>query len=282
MNTFRYPMEQAIIIGCADARMITPSEIRRATADPMVVSSRIYIVARRPRLRFRRAVAHGDGSLEVQMITPDDGAVVSAIIKTDKSFETVAEEGGNFVRFEDSVDGSILFDDRPSRLLHDPSSFLYGDLDEVRRVHSALLDLEVLYVGKSDDEGGVARSRLVSHSTLQQILANHLDHAPDYELWVLPLAFNTTTTLGATHPGPAERLRDPLEEHAALYPAISPQALVALAEAALIRLFMPEYNKHFKDTFPSRDHSSYGDVFPYDYNSLGVNRDRYIPWGGLG
>ncbi|OII18432.1 hypothetical protein [Curtobacterium sp. MCBA15_013] len=267
MPSFHDSIEQAVVIGCSAARMIAPSELREWVDDDVVANSRLYIVARRPRLTFTAARAADDGYTELRLQTPQNGPVVQTFVRTDPPFELTAEEGGQWLTL--SVDDDVIFDDRPSRLLHSKEIPVEGNALDVAHVEDDLLNLEVLYVGKSNDDGGVIRRRLTAHSTLQQILADHFDHAPDYEIWVLPLVFDELSTLTAIVPNAGTDKKSAAERVAAMSPTLSAEVRVALAEAAMIRYFDPEYNTHYRASFPDRQHMSYADVFQYDYNSLG-------------
>jgi len=267
MPSFRDSIEQAVVIGCSAARMIAPSELQDWVDDDVVANSRLYIVARRPRLTFTAARAADNGYTELRLQTPQNGPVVQTFVRTDPPFDMTAEEGGQWIKI--SVGDDVIFDDRPSRLLHSLEIPVEGNPPDVAHVENDLLNLEVLYVGKSNDDGGVIRRRLTAHSTLQQILADHIDHAPDYELWVLPLVFDELSTLTAILPNAVSRNKTVAESFAAMSPTLSAEARVALAEAAMIRYFDPKYNTHYRASFPNRQHISYGEVFQYDYNSLG-------------
>jgi hypothetical protein len=108
----------------------------------------------------------------------------SLFIQVEQGYSIDVDESGFSITI--SAEGEAIFDGRASLLLTQPGApssqlpiderVLDTDLDE------NFLDLEVLYIGKSEDDEGVAHQRLRAHSTLQRILADHMDWAPQYEL----------------------------------------------------------------------------------------------------
>lgn len=187
-----------------------------------------------------------------------------------EAFDVECEEGGYSVSFV--RDGTVVFKGKPSLLCTLQAKVAEERADAEHDEAIDHLDLEVLYVGKSDDDRGVAHQRWSSHSTLQQILADHLDHAPGYEIWVIPMRFGAVNTMTVIHGLDSELdLSKSVEAFNKGYaPVLGDKSLVALAEAASIRYFQPVYNVHFKNSFPSRHHVSYDEVWPFDYGALGV------------
>lgn len=51
---------------------------------------------------------------------------------------------------------------------------------------------------------------------------------------------------------------------------ITERQRINFTEAALIRYFSPEYNKIYKDTFPSPAHTTYSECYDLDLNSVSV------------
>lgn len=266
-NVFKHPIEQTITVHCKAVRMIAPSRIKKWAKDPTVSESRLYLVGRRPRLTLETVTQHSDTEAHFALLTPDGRTAVSTTVATLKKLEPREEDSKQWLELV--VGGVVQFDDRPSRVLHDPRVSTAGQATGTT-VLSKLLDLDVLYVGKSDNPGGVASERLPAHSTLQQILADHFDHAPAYELWVLPLVVSGPETISAVVPSDGDDSQEAIDRHVdAMLAQFEESSVVALAEAALIRYFAPEYNTHYKTTFPQKSHKSYAEVSVLDYNSLG-------------
>lgn len=51
---------------------------------------------------------------------------------------------------------------------------------------------------------------------------------------------------------------------------MSDQQFVSFTEAALIKYFQPEYNKTFKNIFPSPAHLTYKDCYELDLNMIAI------------
>jgi len=263
-----------------NAVMIAPSDLKESLNSlPSLADYQLYLIARRPRLTLT-GVSGGRGAWTFDLENPAGETLAADLTPADgEDFHVAYEEGGYSVSL--SRDGTVFFTGKPSLL---PNLKATGALDRVDAEEDpaiAHLDLEVLYIGKSDDNRGVAYQRLNSHSTLQQILADHLDHAPDYEIWVIPMRFGALNTVTVVHGHDSERdLAASIEIAKKGYaPVLGQKSIVALAEAASIRYFQPEYNVHYKKSFPSRQHISYDDVWPFDFGALGVVIDTLGPIG---
>ncbi|KRA24033.1 hypothetical protein ASD65_06055 [Microbacterium sp. Root61] len=259
-----------------DAVCLAPSELASAlTESPELEDFPLYLVARRPRLSIVE-VADDAGDLQVVIENPDGDAVT--LIYEGFQGQFLLEDGGLFFEIHDTND-ERLAEGRAGQLLTLDGSLVQLQRPQARAeapiVDETLLDLEVLYVGKSNDDKGVTERRLLSHSKLQQILADHVDHAPGYELWVIPMQFGATNTVSVIHGQDSERELDAEAVWAGANPRFDRETLIALAEAATIRMFDPIYNKHYRASFPSLHHKTYSAVFPSEYNGLGVTMNTF-------
>ncbi|MBA8815692.1 hypothetical protein FHX48_000744 [Microbacterium halimionae] len=276
ISAFRFPIEQNFIVGMTDAICIAPSDITTATDDfPKLENFPVYAIARRPRLSI--VDVRGDThELHVVIKNPDG----DELIITFEGFEAkmLVEDGGLFFEIQ-STAGERLAYGRPAQLLtlEGTPTRLQDRRERAEEplLDESMLDLEVLYIGKSDDEEGAVEHRLLSHSKLQEVLADHVDHAPGYELWVIPMRFGAKNTVSIIHGHQAELELDVDTVLARINPPFERATMVALAEAAAIRLFDPPYNKHYRGSFPSLTHRSYNEVFPSDYNGLGITIDTF-------
>jgi hypothetical protein len=97
--------------------------------------------------------------------------------------------------------------------------------------------------------------------------------------------------LGIVRAGPAHMLRWPSidpdnydmeedDEHSAqlLSNPISESQRINFTEAALIRHFQPEYNDHFKTSFPNPAHKTYRDCYDLDLNAVFVELNSETIW----
>ncbi len=134
-----------------------------------------------------------------------------------------------------------------------------------------LLDLQVVYVGQSMDSKGAAQRRLLSHKTLQQVLADVAHATPYLEPWVILMEFGAQTKLSMFgHEATAAGWDASLEHWEAREKnQPSDEDRIALVEAALIRYFQPRYNKKFVNAFPEVSHGTYKFFYESDYNAVG-------------
>jgi len=136
-----------------------------------------------------------------------------------------------------------------------------------------LLDLEVLYVGQAYGESGerTAIDRLQKHSTLQSIYAEAIQRSPDQDVWIVLMNYEyllLSSIDGRSKDYEATEEEDTAHIHNVVSTPISEQQRINFAEAALIKYFLPEYNKIFKDTFPHPGHSTYSQCYELDLNTL--------------
>lgn len=130
---------------------------------------------------------------------------------------------------------------------------------------------EVKYVGQAFGKDGsrTAVDRLLKHETLQKIAIKGVPEG--YQLSLLLLAIqpqNQTITL--LNP----RARDATQGEARISNGIdklyatTEEERISLYEAALIRYFYPEFNKEFKDSFPSTNLKILQDCYDKDFSAV--------------
>jgi len=140
------------------------------------------------------------------------------------------------------------------------------------------LDLELLYIGQAFGKEGERTpvNRLVSHSTLQQILAKTLADSPDTDVLVVFAGLEPPSTV--THLMPVSVGESALDEQLqsmirANTTPLTLQQRVNFTEAALIRYFQPLYNETFKGNFPDPLHISYRECYDLDLSGIVVELD---------
>lgn len=136
---------------------------------------------------------------------------------------------------------------------------------------SRAIYFEVKYVGQAYGKNGSrnAIDRLLHHETLQKIA---LKGVPDgHQLTLLLLAVQPNNQLITTMNPFARnkdlgnsRIRSGLEKLA----NTTEEERVSLYEAALIRYFYPEFNKEFKNSFPSTNLKILQDCYERDFSSV--------------
>jgi hypothetical protein len=138
--------------------------------------------------------------------------------------------------------------------------------------HVDLNAFQVLYVGQAIGDGSRgAVDRLISHSTLQKILARAPYDHPDQEIALLMYQFDHSQVLSSMG-GRTDGTIDDDENDARLLKGIpnppEKREAIGVIEAALIRYFQPVYNEKFKNKFP---HTKQKALKPfYDLNISGL------------
>lgn len=119
-----------------------------------------------------------------------------------------------------------------------------------------LLTLTVLYIGQTEIKDDYVR--LDGHTTYGAISDELSKREPQSELFVKLFKFDT----------PALELKGkdfcPLDLQKCVISiagAMPSEELVNLTEAAMIRAFSPDFNVHYKNNFPLREHTSYTHIF---------------------
>ena len=135
--------------------------------------------------------------------------------------------------------------------------------------------LEVEYVGMSYAQGRrSAKDRLVSHSTLQAVMADMSRDQPDKEVMVVLERYAPPQVIVAMN-GRDKSLkieddRDIGGDLARAQDEISKDLQIALVEAGLIKYFQPKYNDIYKSRFPHPTHAILKEVYDIDFGALAV------------
>lgn len=172
-------------------------------------------------------------------------------------------------------EGYVLKEDEDSYHLEDSTGeACWFNTDEVQRRLSretGVIDFNVKYIGQAYGKDGSrnALDRLLKHETLQRISVMGI---PDgYRLAVLLLSIQPKNQLytvinpfAKNKDETGERIRSGLDK---LYNT-SEAERTTLYEASLIRYFYPEYNKEFKDSFPSTNLKVLNDCYSKDFSAL--------------
>lgn len=158
---------------------------------------------------------------------------------------------------------SILEDDSGKKYWPN-TEFLKQKIEE----KAGMLKFEVKYIGQAYGKDGSrnAIDRLLKHETLQKIAIKGVPEG--YKLTILMLAiqpnnqlFTVMNPFAKNKDDDGKRIRDGLGK---LFNTTE-QERVSLYEAALIRYFYPEFNKEFKDSFPSTNLKILQDCYDKDF-----------------
>lgn len=135
-----------------------------------------------------------------------------------------------------------------------------------------LRSLEVLYVGQAYAKGKhSALDRLKSHTTLQKILAEKQYQSPDYEVFILAFEYTDYNVLTHFDGFAKNTVQEPYTNKrffSILDNPLTDYQQICLIEAALIRYFQPNYNKIYKNNFPSDKHKILEQLHSLDFSGL--------------
>ena len=150
----------------------------------------------------------------------------------------------------------------------------FGLLNGVMSRNDDIINFEVLYVGQAFGDG--TRNpfdRLKSHSTLQKILADTSYTYPDDEIYILAFEYaphriftnmDGRSKFGGSAKEDSKRFLNIIEN------PLSEYQQVCLVEAGLIRYFTPQYNKIYRESFPSPKHKILEQTYELDFSGLVV------------
>lgn len=175
----------------------------------------------------------------------------------------------------DLPDGASLKQDGELHYLEDDSGQRFWPTENDMQVRlsseSDAVNFEVKYIGQAYGKDGSrnAIDRLLKHETLQKIALKGVPKG--YRLTLLLLAiqpnnqlFTVMNPFAKNSDEGSQRIKSGLDK---LFNTTE-QERIALYEAALIRYFYPEFNKEFKDSFPSTNLVILQDCYEKDFSAV--------------
>jgi hypothetical protein len=138
-----------------------------------------------------------------------------------------------------------------------------------------LLNAEVVYVGQSlgRDKHRNAAQRLLSHSTLQKILAHTLYEDNDSEIILILVEYDDATFVQQWNGAETALIsgkEDSRRASRALVTLQNKRMQICVAEAGLINYFKPAYNDKFKHNFPHNKQKFLKELYEIDLDSVVV------------
>ncbi|MCE7575727.1 hypothetical protein [Aliivibrio fischeri] len=219
----------------------------------IIDSCHIYIIGYLPEVEFKGAeLIEHDLKLSFSVCGEDKDLLLESI---PPNFSFNVEDGYPYL--EDKSGSRFWWDNmQMMRMLHDRTSSIHFD---------------VKYIGQAYGKDGSrnALDRLIKHETLQKIAIKGIPKG--YKLSLLLLEVEPSTSMiTAFTPNAQLKDNDGSRIKAGLdkLHGTSESERISLYEAALIRYFSPEYNKEFKNSFPSTNLKILQDC--YEKDILGV------------
>lgn len=143
--------------------------------------------------------------------------------------------------------------------------------DRISSELSQYLEFDVRYIGQAYGKNGKrnALDRLLKHETLQKISLSQRPANTTLSLLLLQVEPNTQI-LTAMNPFARNQDVDGIRIKAGLDKLLNTneQEIISLYEAALIRYFNPQFNKEFKNSFPSTNLKVLQDCYKKDFSAV--------------
>jgi hypothetical protein len=226
----------------------------------------IYLITKTPSLRFApESFKYEDGTMSGHITYRVKGELRK--IPFHERFPLL--DGAIELRLSEYPHREVqTFDADGNEVKFFPASRFQLHLDD-----NELRHLEILYIGQAYGNGAKsAFDRLQAHSTLQKILAEIQYHSPDDEASILMFEYEPYRVIsqfnGRIKADERERQIDEKRLEHIYKKLLTPYQQICLTEAALIRYFQPQYNKDFKNNFPSKKHKTLKACYDLDFSAL--------------
>lgn len=181
---------------------------------------------------------------------PTESGEVDLELRLDGPTVTLKESNGHGNWF----DNTFLFLEFLSNMFGKPNAF------------DVILKLTVRYIGQTEISDHYVR--FDTHEKLNTICNNIIAHRPHREVWVKMMSFQPPSVRAMSLPGIESEYRDDWMAGGGLMENLPTEERTTIIEAALIKYFQPELNKHYKKNFPSDRHKSYKYFYDEGFRSV--------------
>lgn len=253
--------------------LLHPKDISNIDQSPpehveLAESCHIYLIVTRPRVAFvPGSITVSDGKTTGRFRYFKDG------VATEIGFWLAGEANADVIQISDYPHTKLSLVKNGEAFFTAPAHLLSMMCDHVD--DPSIRDLQVVYVGMSYADGNrSAKDRLLSHSTLQQVLADLNNDAPDKEALIIMSQYAAPQTF-ITFDGRDKSLkleddRDVMADLQKQQAEITEDLQIALIEAGLIKYFQPAYNEKYKQRFPHPTQKILKEVYEIDFGGLVV------------
>jgi hypothetical protein len=267
MTKRKFLTEIALTLQSQGTLLIHPKDIHKIDNDSSEIRElaedcHIYIIAKRPRLRFiPDSITWANGLTRGKLAYNENGTT------REIAFHMLGEPSFS-IRYSpyphrtiDLVKDKKRISTLPAHLM--PSLFSWTDTPSIK-------DLEVVYVGMAYGDGKrSAKDRLKGHATLQQVLADLNLEEPDTEALVIMVQYAPPIAMiqfdGGNKSLDPGSDRDTVDNLRVAENIFNRKIETSLAEAGLIRYFQPKYNEKYKNNFPSIGHKITESLYEIDF-----------------
>ena len=284
-NNYRFGVESFLLMYLNQYQLILGADLENYAKSQELFNEEtacnIYFILRRPKVTVDPSSFIVEGNkvkFQLRVHVKEKVGTVNLSCefpKAESEIEYFTEYPYNILVFKDKK--KTLMVARPSTLL---DSNLVID-----NIETEDLDYEILYIGQAYGKNGkrTALDRLSSHETVQKIYTHSSSQHPDSDIWIMLTNFSQQSMLMMVGADlikvsdedskiETEKLRH-IFDNDGLH--ISENQKINFTEAALIKYFEPEYNKDFKDSFPSFKHKSYSECYSLDVKALTIELDTF-------
>ena len=271
MTDRKYVTELALGFFSKGVVLLHPKDIRTIDqqspqATELAEDCHIYLIVKRPRLSYLpNSLVIGDEKTVGRFKYAKNGVVKEAEFSLQGKPDADSVEISSYPHTKLSLvrGGETVFT-IPAHLMSMMCDYISEP--EVR-------DLEVVYVGMSYADGKrSAKDRLLSHSTLQQVLADLNQDFPDMEVLIIMVQYEPPQVLisidGRDKSLDPNRDRDVVSDLKRQQTMVTKDLQIALIEAALIKYFEPCYNDKYKKRFPQPTQKILQEVYDIDFGAL--------------
>jgi len=235
--------------------LFNPSDIKLKEYKSFIKERKyhIYIVCKRKKAYFDKSIC-GNGYIQTTLYNLD--------------------EKQNKIYFD--------FKHRDSLIINSYKNGSYN-IDKYPNLEALPSDLEVMYIGQAFGRTKLKTIdyRVFNHNKIQEIALDILDKGSNEEIIIVGLKFENKT-LGTSFAAINDKVIRPTSESMQELQNKAGKKLtkgqeITVCEASLISYFKPKLNTEYKKSFPSKDFSSYNELYEIDFEDLSfvVNTEPY-------
>lgn len=275
------PTEFAINMYCSALALLKQEHLTDPSVDEVFEDQppHIYFIVKRPRVQLipeSFQINHEFVEFDFKVQEKDEFKIqhfkTRNLLGSD-NLDLVCEYPYSELKLVDKLNGKIV-----------SQGFVYVLLNTISYhvLDPEFLDCEILYIGQAFGKDGnrTAIDRLQKHETLQLIYSEAIKKNPDSEIWICLASFDQVniTVMNGHLDFTEEELKQDEDTYLDTINTLNHDGMdegqkINFTEAALIKYFQPQYNKEYKESFPTRDHKSYSECYDLDINSVGFEID---------
>jgi len=261
--------------------LFNPSDAKQAEFKRFIKERKyhIYIVCKRKKSFFEKSVSE-NGCFQTTLYNLDEKHNKIYFDYKHRDFLKINSYKNGYYNIDNKVENG-----QEMRDIHLISYFCYHEDMTNRYPVSEPLpsDLEVMYIGQAYGRTKLKTIdyRVLNHNKIQEIALDILEKGSNEEIIIVGLKFENNA-LGTSFVGINDKVIRPTNESMQELQNKAGKKLtkgqeITVCEASLISYFRPQLNTEYKKTFPSKDFTSYDELYEIDfeYSSLVVNTKFY-------